>query len=48
MLKLLNKYPELKEEFEYLIQDHFLEDLSPGVHHSIQKLITRTVGKKIS
>jgi hypothetical protein len=47
MLKLLNKYPELKEEFEYLIQDHYLEDLSPGVMHSIQKLINKIADKKV-
>ncbi len=38
ILKMAQKYPELKEEITFLTQDHFLETLSPGVRHLISKM----------
>ena len=39
ILKIMKKHPELSNEIEFLIQPHFLETLSPGVKHSVNRLI---------
>jgi hypothetical protein len=39
ILKIMRKYPELANEIDYIVQPHFLETLSPGVKHSISRLI---------
>ncbi len=35
---MTKKYPELKSELEFLLQDQYLESLSPGVKRSIEKM----------
>lgn len=37
--KTLKKYPELSEEISFITQDHFLETLSPGIRHSLSRMI---------
>lgn len=39
ILKIVRKHPELSEEIVYLTQEPYLESLSPGVEHSIKKLM---------
>ncbi|MDP3832196.1 MAG: hypothetical protein Q8Q47_13085, partial [Ignavibacteriaceae bacterium] len=39
IIKIVKKYPELEREVPFLVQDHFLESLSPGVKRSISKMI---------
>jgi hypothetical protein len=40
IIKTAEKYPELLNEIKYLVEDHYLESLSPGVKRSVQKLIS--------
>lgn len=37
LLSICKKYPELLEELKFYTQPRFLENLSPGIKHSIQK-----------
>lgn len=39
LVKIAEKHPELKEEVKFLARKEYLESLSPGVKHSIGKLI---------
>lgn len=39
IIKISNKYPELLEEIKFLLNEEFLSTLSPGVKHSIRKMI---------
>ena len=39
ILKIGNKHPELKQEISFLIQDHYLESLSPGARHSVKRIM---------
>ena len=39
ILKIAKKHPELVTEISFLIQDHYLESLSPGARHSAKKLL---------
>lgn len=39
IIEMTKKYPELKSEVEYLTQEHYLEPLSPGIKHSISRII---------
>lgn len=39
ILKIIAKHPELKEDVAFLTQEHYLVSLSPGVKHSISKMI---------
>lgn len=39
ILKMAGKYPDLSSEIISLVQDCYLESLSPGVRHSIKKLL---------
>ncbi len=43
IFKIVKKYPELSEEIIYLLQDHYLESLSPGVKHSIKRMMNEAV-----
>lgn len=36
---ILKKHPELVHEMAYLVQDHYLDTMSPGIKHSITKLL---------
>ena len=40
IVKIANKHPELKQEIDFLTQDHFWESLSPGAKHSAKKNIS--------
>ncbi len=40
IIKIAKKHPELLNEIMYLVEDHYLESLSPGVKRSVQKLIS--------
>lgn len=35
LLEITRKYPEIKEEVKLLTQEHYLQDLSPGIKRSI-------------
>jgi hypothetical protein len=39
MIKTAKKHPELLNEISFLIQDHLLETLSPGIKHSVARMI---------
>lgn len=38
LAKIVKKYPELKNEIEHLTQNHFTENLSPGIKNSFIKI----------
>ncbi|MBK9099742.1 MAG: hypothetical protein IPM14_16860 [bacterium] len=40
IIKIAGKHPELKKEILFLAQDHYLETLSPGVRHSVKKIMS--------
>ena len=39
LIKMFQKYPELNNEIEYLTQSHYTDTLSPGIKHSLNKII---------
>jgi len=39
LIKIFQKYPELKNEIEHLTQSHYTATLSPGIKHSFNKII---------
>ncbi len=39
IIKIAKKHPELCQEITFLTQDHYLESLSPGVKHSVSKMM---------
>ena len=39
LIKVLNKYPELKPEIDFLTSDEYLEPLSPGIKKSLLRLL---------
>ena len=39
IMKIVKKHPELSNEITFLLQDRYLETLSPGVKHSISRMI---------
>jgi len=39
IIKITKKHPELKQELSFLLQNEYLESLTPGVKHSINKMI---------
>ena len=38
IVKISRKYPELSQEIGFLLQDHYLETLSPGVRRGLLKM----------
>ena len=38
LVKIVKKYPELKNEIEYLTRSHYTEKLSPGIKNSFMKI----------
>jgi len=46
ILKVVNKYPELKPEFDFITQDQYLETLSPGIKHSILAKVKKASSSK--
>lgn len=43
LLKISQKYPELKNEINYLFDDNFLKDLSPGIRSNILKKVNKEI-----
>lgn len=41
IVKMSKKHPELKNEVLFLTEDHFLETLSPGIKHSINRIMNQ-------
>ncbi len=41
ILKCAKKHPELENEISFLFQDHYLQSLSPGIKHSINKMMNK-------
>jgi hypothetical protein len=39
IIKISQKHPELKKEITFLTQDHYLDNLTPGIKRSVQKMI---------
>ena len=39
IVKIAKKYPELLNEISFLTQDHYMETLSPGVRHSVTRMM---------
>lgn len=39
IIKIAGNHPELKHEIAFLLKNEYLETLSPGVKHSIRKMI---------
>ena len=38
ILKIADKHPELKCEIAYLLQNHYLESLSPGIKNAVSRI----------
>jgi hypothetical protein len=47
LVKTAKKHPELSHEVNCLMQDEYLESLSPGARKSVSKIMRGTVGIKI-
>jgi hypothetical protein len=45
ILRIVIQHPELVNEVDYLLQNHFLETLSPGAKHSVNKMIKTLPGR---
>jgi hypothetical protein len=43
IIKIANKHPELLNEITVLMQDHYLELLSPGVKESVKRMINEII-----
>jgi len=39
MYSIAKKYPELLQELNYLLQEHYTESLSPGIRNSLKKML---------
>jgi hypothetical protein len=39
IVKIAEKHPELSDEITFLTQNHYLESLSPGIKHSVFKMM---------
>ncbi|UTW66647.1 hypothetical protein KFE94_00620 [bacterium SCSIO 12643] len=39
MVQVAENYPELKNEMGFFCQDHYIDELSPGIKNSLKKLI---------
>jgi len=39
IMKIVKKHPELSKEITFLLQDRYLETLSPGVKHSVLRMM---------
>lgn len=37
ILKMVKKYPDLSNEMDFLMQDHYMDSLSPGIKNSISR-----------
>jgi len=39
IIKIAKKHPELSQEISFLTQNHYLESLSPGIKHSVSRMM---------
>ena len=39
IIKIAKKHPDLAKEISFLTEDHYLESLSPGVKHSVSRMM---------
>ena len=39
IIRIAKKHPELSQEITFLTQDHYLESLSPGIKHSVSRMM---------
>ena len=39
LLKIIKKYPELRNEIKHLTQSHYTDTLSPGIKHSFNRIV---------
>jgi len=39
MFRIAQKYPELLGELSFLLQEHYTETLSPGIRHSLRRMV---------
>jgi len=39
IIKIAKKHPDLSQEISFLTQDHYLESLSPGIKHSVSRMM---------
>ncbi len=39
MFGIAKKYPELLQELKFLLQEHYTESLSPGIRHSLRRML---------
>lgn len=42
MLKIVKSFPELINEIDFLVQNHYLDTLSPGIKRSLIKALAKT------
>ncbi|MFN2394828.1 MAG: hypothetical protein ABR597_03975 [Bacteroidales bacterium] len=42
MFAMAKKYPELLQELHFLLQEHYTETLSPGIRHSLRRMLDGT------
>jgi hypothetical protein len=38
IVKVATKHPELRQEMKLLTQEHYLDTLSPGIRHCIERM----------
>ena len=43
LLKISKKYPELKNEINYLFEDNYLNNLSPGIRSNLLKKVNKEI-----
>jgi len=43
IIKIAKKHPELSQEITFLTQDHYLESLSPGIKHSVSRMMKELI-----
>ena len=43
ILKMAKKHPDLLNEIAWLTQDQYLETLSPGIRHSVKRMVNKVL-----
>jgi len=39
IVRITEKYPDLKKEIAFITRNHYLETLSPGIRRSVEKMV---------
>jgi hypothetical protein len=48
ILKIASRYPEMKQEIQFITQPHYTDTLSPGIRNSVERMIQSVnSGKRI-